>query len=898
MHSLVPPTRSTFAKSSSLLASLVLTGSLASATAAAAEPLPHLVKDINLAASTEKGLSSLYQVGGRIFFIGEDHTHGPELWVSDGTDAGTHMFKDFSADNGSGVQLVRILGQSNGLLIFGVGETSSKGLWRSDGTAEGTYRISLASVSRSHMANGIFWFEAGADPGSGIQGGPWRSDGSVEGTYAIPEAAASPISPASVVVGPIWTTLGPENRIAAIGETLYFVTPDFNILRCSGTPMQSEELGDYPPTLDIRGSGNWISAFTGSEVGFQQWQAFDGNGGYVNLLPGRELIKARHAGALDGIHFAVVRSAADQRWSLWRSDGTPAGTSLVAVLPHKWEAREPSAFTRIGDKILFVVHDPKSGSEPWVTDGTPKGTRLLKNLSKGSSSSGIDYFQADGDTAYFIANNGTQTRLWKSDGTPKGTVMVPGLPKDLNLRNRLGRQYLTLGDDAVYFAGAQGNVWGPWALWKSNGTAAGTREVSRLGDGTGSSRSTEETLGREMVAFGDSVLFRAWGDGKGLLWKSDGTEAGTVPLELAPKKAASYEWGAHNVVPLDDRILFVNLENSKKVRRTLYTSDGSTSSAKLIPGIPAKSYPTGITNMVRSGEWAYLHTETHLWATRGDAESTFRLVDIATMDSKIVSTSIVAMADGILFNGQDRSLWRANAADRSLEQIAAPNTWANYPANLKRVGDLLFFTHTITGGVEIWKSDGTAQGTVKVKTIATKSEEPRDFVVSGELLWFTAITPGPAYEKQLWRSDGTDAGTFPVITDLDGDFAMPGPGPGGLLFFSLWDETHGGELWSSDGTVEGTGLLKDIHEGTPGSYPGGFTVVGDHAYFAATDPVNGRELWKSDGTTEGTVLAADLTGDAGSSSPGTFTLAGTNLFFDATTEEAGREVHVLDVSGE
>jgi ELWxxDGT repeat protein len=118
---------------------------------------------------------------------------------------------------------------------------------------------------------------------------------------------------------------------------------------------------------------------------------------------------------------------------------------------------------------------------------------------------------------------------------------------------------------------------------------------------------------------------------------------------------------------------------------------------------------------------------------------------------------------------------------------------------------------------------------------------------------------------QLWRSDGTPDGTKQVSETtiaLGPELEWGTPAPpiplGKLLLFMARDTEHGSELWASDGTAEGTRLVKDIQVGKDGSQPFGFTVAGGKVFFVATTKANGRGLWVSDGSAEGTMLVRDI----------------------------------------
>ena len=139
------------------------------------------------------------------------------------------------------------------------------------------------------------------------------------------------------------------------------------------------------------------------------------------------------------------------------------------------------------------------------------------------------------------------------------------------------------------------------------------------------------------------------------------------------------------------------------------------------------------------------------------------------------------------------------------------------------------------------------------------SSEAHSFTESGGTVFFVAEDLAHGFE--LWKTDGTPEGTVLVKDIFPGS---TGSSPfyltdvAGKLFFSAEDGVHGGELWMSDGTSAGTILVKDIRPGVISSAVQGIVEVGDTLYFEANDGVTGGELWKSDGTSLGTQLVRDI----------------------------------------
>ena len=120
---------------------------------------------------------------------------------------------------------------------------------------------------------------------------------------------------------------------------------------------------------------------------------------------------------------------------------------------------------------------------------------------------------------------------------------------------------------------------------------------------------------------------------------------------------------------------------------------------------------------------------------------------------------------------------------------------------------------------------------------------------------------------------------------------------GNRLYFTANDGKHGLELWKSDGTEQGTRLVKDIKPGKIGSDADSLTAFRGVLLFAAADGKHGPELWGSDGTWAGTTLLRDVEPGAVGSEPGEFTTSGRFLYFAASNPSAGEELWAVPSKG-
>jgi ELWxxDGT repeat protein len=185
---------------------------------------------------------------------------------------------------------------------------------------------------------------------------------------------------------------------------------------------------------------------------------------------------------------------------------------------------------------------------------------------------------------------------------------------------------------------------------------------------------------------------------------------------------------------------------------------------------------------------------------------------------------------------------------------------------------------------DLWKTDGTENGTLKISNIDSKIIL-KELTIADNLLYFSAddSTNGEC----LWVTDGTAEGTR-IVRDSSGA-VLPRPAQftvlNNKLFFVCDHPVYGSELWTSGGSAETTFMLKNIRaeiENENGSNPEMLTVCGNRIYFSANDGnaqygLN-RQLWQTDGTPKGT-LKTDAGNQPLKTNPYCLSCAGEQFYF-------------------
>jgi ELWxxDGT repeat protein len=723
----------------------------------------------------------------------------------------------------------------------------------------------------------------------------WRSDGTIEGTRLVADLRPGPLHS------------GPSRLTAAAG-LLFFIADDGSgpgLFRSDGTTAGTFRVRAGDAELLLPGAGPLFFVVTTPAFVSELWTS-DGT------LQGTRLVSAFCSGCgaptkltrTGGLVYFLVWDGSD--WHLWRTDGTAGNTAMVP----NFDVDAPGFMEMIGagDRLFLT-----SGRTIWRVDPGEAPQAVLTSVDAHA-------LAAQGGGLYFVTQGNNFGRIFKSDGTPAGTQQVVEYCSTLcfNLHPRI----VTSSRYAFYTLGQNG---AGVALWRTDGTAAGTVQLSSEGF-------------PESLTIWQDRLFFAGEDARGKeLWTTDGTPAGTGPVyDLTDSPSNPFLWR-----PAADRLYFSAATPAEGY--DLWTSAGteaSTIAMQTLPGpntlsiLEASPLGSGLVFTGPSGLWfsdgtpsgtgpiasmqaralftdgpqvlfggaPFADVNLELWRTDGTPAGTTFLKELVPGGFPANPRHVGTLGDQhfLAVSNTPGELWRTDGTTDGTVFVKAI-----FPTEGVALGSVLILSATDhTNGRQLWRTDGTPEGTVLVKLIypGSNSASPRLLTRAGDFVFFVADSPAGA--ARLWRTDGTTDGT--TLVAEAGQVIAPMVEMGGILYFLNYDLNLGGpyghELWRSDGTADGTHIVEDIAPGRDspfvvfqGTTP--LVVAGGRLWFEAHSLEHGLELWRSDGTAAGTAHYADIAPGPRSSGLEQLTTGPGHLYFTADDGTHGRELWALPMVG-
>ena len=437
---------------------------------------------------------------------------------------------------------------------------------------------------------------------------------------------------------------------------------------------------------------------------------------------------------------------------LWKTDGTPQGTSLVADIRPGQASSNPQMLRRVWNDVLFVADDGVTGRELWRSNGTPEGTRRVAEIVSGPGDGQIDSLTViHASLVVFRACDGRGCEMWWTDGWVARLIrdLRPG-PAGSN------PTALTLFGGRVYFASDDG-VWGT-ELWRTDGFSVTlVKDIDpRPADPSGVGHSNPELL---LGGFGTHMYFRANDGVHGAeLWRTNGTPAGThLVADMTPGAEPTT---LHSLTWYGSQRLVYAAE-STQFPPAFMTTDGTFAGTTLLKQMSV--VPGTLVNAVGTLYFAGSSADSagiEPWKSDATPEGTVQLFDV---------------------NGEGDS---------------------NPAAFTHTVGGVYFIAGDPQSGRELWRTTGTEADTFRMTNLHPNGDGLHAILPWGDRLFLVADDGQTGAEPWIYSPNrlpvanaGPDQHVRPGMdATLDGSASSD---PEGATLEFLWTDAAGNPLGST-----------------------------------------------------------------------------------------------------
>ena len=699
-------------------------------------------------------------LNGKYIFTAISPKCGEEIFITDGTKAGTKLIKDINpgkagsiADDNTAVIVL------NGFIYFpAITVANGCELWRTDGTTANTTMVSdinpgpADGITREesfdfYLLNGYLYFPA-TSPKEGYE--LWRSDGSTANTKLVMD-----IYPGTGRSQPEETE---SDKIVFKGN-LYFVaispTEGCELWRTNGTTTSIvKDISTGAPSgidsnsfsISIIGT-NLVFNATNTTYGNEYWYTTDGTSANTNIL--KDITAGSASSTLptldqdttstvNNLFLFTVPSTTGTTADVWRTDGTPSGTIPIVtkISTGNLSIYYSTNFYTFNKRAYFLINDNiHTNISLWSTDGidaTSAHTGFLKDMGVNGSiyqtflssvvfpGKFVFFFPADNDYANFS--------MWQCNGTAAGTTVIATFPANPQTPESGPVIYPPYSFDlstgafgfslynGKFFFSAYGAKSGN-ELWISDGTGAGTNMVKDINPGTGD--------GLSSIYYGGFVytkqgLFFPANDGKhGVeLWKSDGTEAGTSMIQdLNP--------GIHGSNPQLDFYLvngkiFFNATDGNPADTTitdLYVVDGNFSPlpVQLLDFTVSPRKPDALLQWSTAQE---INSSYFTVQSSYDAQHWNSIGKVAAMGNSSVKTNYSFIDPGIMNSGRDVVYYRLLSTD--IDGKTSNSNVVTLRINNTDQWNVQIYSNPVHGNVNVMLTGIKSQATLSIHNIEGK----------------------------------------------------------------------------------------------------------------------------------------------------------------------------------
>jgi len=743
---------------------------------------------------------------GRMYFVRRAGVEF-ELGVSDGTPSGSAVLR--TAPQGASTPTVDGAVIVAGRLYYTEElPGGQRDLWTSDGTAAGTTRVAIASQSGhdqvdsqlAHLGGVIYVVERGGPAGAEV----WRTERSAGTTRIAAETAPGPASLSPQHLKTIHGRLYLVTRTAEESALVRLDEGAGSLVRIFGVPSLAGSSGAGIGSLTVAGERMYFAANAPEGRGLYALDALTENVLRLAALPSAEA-PAQTQSVIDnatpvgsGLAFARRDQGGQPRW--WISDGTSAGTAMIAGSA-SFSVPVGIAGASVGSRVYYPILGVTSeiGIDRFDT-ATGEFLRVRAVEGSGFHPRGSGLVTAN--LVLFPSRDDSSSAPFQ--GVQLGTEEYTSLFVDDRPFSQLTIRVSPIGTkllgDQLLFFGARG---GPQALLAGLFAQSGP--------------ALDETT--HLLSLGDPVF--------GLVYSPLAWDGSRVLVHLTGAQLP-----AMTTIDGDSDEVAVVTQTDPRGVRMLGTF-----------GLAAKRLLVGADfNGIADIRYVMGSLQNNSFVPISNPDPLNRVgPPLAQAGSFFVFCAGVPgapRAGGFGVSDGTQAGTRVIQFDPNFGRFStAIEDWAGLPGRV-------VFILTAPGDSRraLAVTDGTSAGTRRLTDW---------YEVFPGRLWATSnLAVMLDFNGRVWSSDGTEAGTrvFPLESAEPFLACQESLGVLGDSVYFRGQGLSGTELYATNGTVEGTRLVRELGAGTLGSNPYRFASAGGRGYFLALNGTGGPDVWAVDGT--------------------------------------------------
>lgn len=464
--------------------------------------------------------------------------------------------------------------------------------------------------------------------------------------------------------------------------------------------------------------------------------------------------------------------------------------------------------------LFFSANDGIHGDELWIYENSE--VTLLKDINEGEAGSEIQNMYVLNDKLIFTANTSAHgTEWWTSDGTSEGTQLLI----DINSGNSNGvyANYFYAADgfgiynEELYFTGI---VDADYELWKTDGTNSGTVLVKNIA-------SFGSSFPNSYVVFNEELYFSCH-EG---LWKTNGTTGGTILVEDEdPEDAFGFE--PRNLFATNEYMLMIQDDN-------LWVSDGTSSGTNKIYDFEYVSLNWGgprfrLVNGIVLFPADDGNTGDELWKTDGSTAGTQLVKDVWNGTDGYAPQNTVVFQDKLYYKGNDGEsdieLFVSDGTELGTHlffEFSENGSGFSLPTEIVADENNIYMNAGVSFSKELWVSDGLTN-TFEIDINPSGESIPNSFYLFDEKLFCFARTGDSGFEPYIVDLNATvideDEDGYSVEDDCDDSNPEVNPGQEEIPYNGLDDDCNSSTL-DDDLDQDGFLLVDDCDDSNPNINP-------------------------------------------------------------------------------